>query len=94
MLRKTTKSSGCKPMGPPIYEKKLHRAAILRYNGSTIGSSMGDFIEIGVNGASMQVVSGVFCAAAIGIYALMQPDASDDDDSNGGGGGGLMQPIS
>ncbi len=55
---------------------------------------MGEFIEIGVNSASMQVVSGVFCAAAIGIYALMQPDASDDDDSNGGGGGGLMQPIS
>ncbi len=42
---------------------------------------MGEFIEIGVNGASMQMVSGVFCAAAIGIYALMQPDASDDDDS-------------
>ena len=56
---------------------------------------MGEFIEIGVNGASMQVVSGVFCAAALGLYALMQPDPSDDDDSNGGGGGGgLMQPIS
>ena len=55
---------------------------------------MGEFIEIGANGASMQVVSGVFCAAALGIYALMQPDPSDDDDSNGGGGGGLMQPIS
>ena len=49
---------------------------------------MGEFIEIGVNGASMQVVSGVFCAAALGLYALMQPDPSDDDDSNGGGGGG------
>ena len=46
---------------------------------------MGEFIEIGVNGASMQVVSGVFCAAALGLYALMQPDPSDDDDSNGGG---------
>jgi hypothetical protein len=34
----------------------------------------------------MQVVSGVFCAAALGLYALMQPDPSDDDDSNGGGG--------
>ena len=55
---------------------------------------MGEFIEIGVNGAPMEVVSGVFCAAALGLYALMQPDASDDDDSNGGGGGGLMQPIS
>ena len=55
---------------------------------------MGEFIEIGVNGASMQVVSGVFCAAALGLFALMQPDPSDDDDSNGGGGGGLMQPIS
>ena len=36
----------------------------------------------------MQVVSGVFCAAALGLFALMQPDPSDDDDSNGGGGGG------
>jgi hypothetical protein len=55
---------------------------------------MGEFIDIGSSGDSMQMVSGVFCAAAIGIYALMQPDASEDDDSNGGGDGGLMQPIS
>ena len=55
---------------------------------------MGEFVEIGVSGVSMELVSGVFCATALGIYALFQPGASDDDDSNGGGGGGLMQPIS
>ena len=55
---------------------------------------MGEFIEIGAHGASTHMVSRACSAAAIGIYALMQPDASDDDDSNGGGGGGLMQPIS
>ena len=41
-----------------------------------------------------ELISGVFCATALGVYALIQPGASDDDDSNGGGGGGLMQPIS
>ena len=55
---------------------------------------MGEFVEISVSGVSMELVSGVFCATALGIYALFQPGASDDDDSNGGGGGGLMQPIS
>lgn len=55
---------------------------------------MGEFVEIGVSGVSMELISGVFCATALGIYALFQPGASDDDDSNGGGGGGLMQPIS
>ena len=55
---------------------------------------MGEFIEFGSNGASFQVISGLFCTAALGLYALLQPDASDDDDSNGGPGGGLMQPIS
>ena len=55
---------------------------------------MGEFVEIGVSGVSMELISGVFCATALGIYALFQPGASDDDNSNGGGGGGLMQPIS
>ena len=56
---------------------------------------MGEFVEIGAGGVSLELISGVFCAtAALGVYALFQPDASDDDDSNGGGGGGLMQPIS
>ncbi|BEV36286.1 hypothetical protein [Synechococcus sp. M16CYN] len=52
---------------------------------------MGEFIEVGAGGSSFQVVSGVFCVAAIGLYVWLKPDASDDDDSNGGGG--LMQPI-
>ena len=55
---------------------------------------MGEFVEIGAGGASLELISGVFCATALGVYALFQPGASDDDDSNGGGGGGLMQPIS
>ena len=54
---------------------------------------VGEFIELGTAGFSFELISGMFCAAALGIYALVQPDSSDDDDSNGGGGGGLMQPI-
>ena len=53
---------------------------------------MGEFIEIGSNGFPLEVISGLFCAIALGLFALLQP-ASDDDDSNGGGGGGMMQPI-
>ena len=55
---------------------------------------MGEFVEIGTSSVSLELISGVFCATALGVYALFQPGASDDDDSNGGGGGGLMQPIS
>ena len=55
---------------------------------------MGEFVEIGGGGVSLELISGVFCATALGVYALFLPGASDDDDSNGGGGGGLMQPIS
>ena len=54
---------------------------------------MGEFIEVGAGGAPLQLISGLACAAALGLYAILQPYASDDDDSNGGGGGGLMQPI-
>ena len=54
---------------------------------------MGEFTEIGSGIIPFELLSGVFCAVALGIFALLQP-ASDDDDSNGGGGGGLMQPIS
>ena len=54
---------------------------------------MGEFIEIGSGTIPFELLSGLFCAIALGIFALLQP-ASDDDDSNGGGGGGLMQPIS
>ena len=53
---------------------------------------MGEFIEIGATGVPLEVMSGLFCAIALGLFALLQP-ASDDDDSNGGGGGGMMQPI-
>ena len=55
---------------------------------------MGEFVDISAGGVSLELSSGGFCATAIGVYALFQPDASDDDDSNGGGGGGLMQPVS
>lgn len=55
---------------------------------------MGEFVEIGAGGVPLELISSVFCATALGVYALFQPGASDDDDSNGGGGGGLMQPIS
>ena len=54
---------------------------------------MGEFIEVSAGGISLEILSGLVCAAALGLFALLQP-ASDDDDSNGGGGGGgLMQPI-
>lgn len=55
---------------------------------------MGEFVQIGAGEVSLELISGVFCATALAVYALFQPGASDDDDSNGGGGGGLMQPIS
>ena len=55
---------------------------------------MGEFIDIGAGSGSFGLISGIFCAGALGIFALMNDGASDDDDSNGGGGGGLMQPIS
>ena len=57
-----------------------------------LADPMGEFIEIGSGTIAFELLSGVFCAVALGIFALLQP-ASDDDDSNGGGGGGLMQPI-
>lgn len=54
---------------------------------------MGEFIEVSTSGISLEILSGLFCAVALGLFALLQP-ASDDDDSNGGGGGGgLMQPV-
>ena len=55
---------------------------------------MGEIIDFNAGGFPLQLISGVVCTAALGLYALLQP-ASDDDDSNGGGGGGggLMQPI-
>ena len=56
-------------------------------------STVGEFIEIGAYNATFGLISGLFCAGALGIFALMQDGAGDDDDSNGGGGG-LMQPIS
>ena len=53
---------------------------------------MGEFTEIGSGSMPIELLSGLLCAMALGIFALLQP-ASDDDDSNGGGGGGLMQPV-
>ena len=53
---------------------------------------MGEFIEVGSNGFPVEMMSGLFCVIALGLFALLQP-ATDDDDSNGGGDGGLMQPI-
>ena len=53
---------------------------------------MGELIDLNPGGFPLQLISGLMCTAALGLYALLQP-ASDDDDSNGGGGGGLMQPV-
>ncbi len=53
---------------------------------------MGEFMDLSSSAFPLQLISGVVCTAALGLYALFQP-ASDDDDSNGGGGGGLMQPV-
>ena len=53
---------------------------------------MGEFMDFNTGTLPLQLITGVVCLVALGLYALFQP-ASDDDDSNGGGGGGLMQPI-
>ncbi len=56
---------------------------------------MGEFVEIGAGGVSLELISGVFCATALGVYALFQAGEFDDDGANGsGGGGGVVQPIS
>ena len=34
---------------------------------------MGEFIEIGAGGAPLQLISGLACAAALGLYAIFQP---------------------
>ena len=34
---------------------------------------MGEFVEIGAGGVSLELISGVFCATALGVYALFQP---------------------
>tara|TARA_B100002052_G_scaffold291102_1_gene310634 strand:- start:2574 stop:2750 length:177 start_codon:yes stop_codon:yes gene_type:complete len=57
-----------------------------------MGAEMGEFMDLNPGAFPLQLISGVVCTAALGLYALFQP-ASDDDDSNGGGGGGLMQPV-
>ena len=76
------------------FREKLHKAAILRYIVRNAGAQMGEVIELSSASSSIGAVSGVFCVAALGLFALFQTGPSDDDDSNGGGGGGLMQPIS
>ena len=58
----------------------------------SVRDQMGEFIEVGSNGFPVEMMSGLFCVIALGLFALLQP-ATDDDDSNGGGDGGLMQPI-
>ena len=75
-----------------VSEKNFTNYAILRYIGQVKKIQMGEFIEISSNGFPLEIMSGLFCAIALGLFALLQP-ASDDDDSNGGGGGGMMQPI-
>ena len=82
---------GCEGSGS-VSEKNFTTHAILRYIGVITRVQMGEFIEIGSGGFPLELMSGLFCAIALGLFALLQP-ASDDDDSNGGGGGGLMQPI-
>ena len=54
---------------------------------------MGELLEVGASSGSLGLISGIFCTAAIVVFALIEPGPSDDDDSNGGGGGGLMQPV-
>jgi len=36
---------------------------------------MGEFVEIGAGGVSLELISGVFCATAHGEDALFQPGA-------------------
>ena len=75
------------------FRENFHSHAILRYIGLiALGAGMGEFMDLSSSAFPLQLISGVVCTAALGLYALFQP-ASDDDDSNGGGGGGLMQPV-
>ena len=34
---------------------------------------MGEFVEIGAGGVSLELISGVFCATALGVYACSSP---------------------
>jgi hypothetical protein len=55
---------------------------------------MGEFLAPASADLPLQLVFGIGCSVALGIYALLQPgEGSDDDDNNSGGGGGLMQPV-
>ena len=42
---------------------------------------MGEVIELSSASSSIGAVSGVFCVAALGLFALFQTGPSDDDDS-------------
>ncbi|MFM7287319.1 MAG: hypothetical protein ACKO02_10920 [Cyanobium sp.] len=54
---------------------------------------MGEFLVPASADFPLQLVLGLVCSAALGVYALLQPGEGGDDDDNGSGGGGLMQPV-
>jgi hypothetical protein len=59
---------------------------------------MGEMIDLGSGmagsvGGGFGLVSGVVSLLALGLFALLQGNASNNDDDDSGPGGGLMQPV-
>ena len=54
---------------------------------------MGEYLVPASTDVPIQLLLGLVCTAALGLYALLQPGEGGDDDDNGSGGGGLMQPV-
>ena len=77
---------------PQEHEKVPTHCAILRYSGSQIKGTMGEFIDPISSVGSFGLLSSLVGAAALGVYALWQDDSQNDDDDSSPGGG-LMQPI-
>ncbi|SBO41928.1 hypothetical protein [Cyanobium sp. NIES-981] len=44
-------------------------------------------------GADLSLISAVFSAVALGLFALLQGPNENNDDDDSGPGGGLMQPV-
>jgi hypothetical protein len=56
---------------------------------------MGELMSAGSGaGADLSLISAVFSAAALGLYAFLQAPNENNDDDDSGPGGGLMQPVS
>jgi hypothetical protein len=55
---------------------------------------MGEVMSVGSGvGADLGLISAVFSAAALGLFAVLQAPNENNDDDDSGPGGGLMQPV-